>query len=275
MSSTFSRMSRFAIPAAFFLQLIVPGTADSDPSPRLPVQPAAVDPERPRTRADIALLVFELTNERRLLAGRSILLPELALESVALAHSRDMLESGFFGHESPTEGDFERRLAAGHRTLVGVGGENVWKVEGNLWLSDAELAERIVEDWMQSPGHRANILRENYTHLAVGICERRDELTATQVFAQVRAYFVAAVPATLRIGQPLGLEIRGYGVGASPPVKFDLWSPSRGQTVGGPFASVRAPIHAPPGTYLLRMYFRNENDDGWTIYPAPLITLVG
>ncbi|OAD23138.1 SCP-like extracellular domain protein [Candidatus Thiomargarita nelsonii] len=47
-------------------------------------------------------------------------------------------------------------------------GENIWQGQG-YDVSDAQkLAELVVEAWMNSPGHRENILRQEYTHLGVG-----------------------------------------------------------------------------------------------------------
>lgn len=70
--------------------------------------------------------------------------------------------------------------------LDGASGEEV------PWLSYAEVARRLVEQWMESPGHRANLLQRDATHLACGAALARHPLGGEivhgcQVFVVIRS----------------------------------------------------------------------------------------
>lgn len=110
----------------------------------------------------LARRVFELTNNQR----RGMGLRELAwcdaCAALAHAHSSDMKERGFFDHVNPDGKDpFARMDAAG--VAYSAAGENI--AEGYT------TAEDVMAAWMQSPGHRANILSAQFTELGVGVRE--------------------------------------------------------------------------------------------------------
>ncbi|MCC7534984.1 MAG: hypothetical protein IT379_02155, partial [Deltaproteobacteria bacterium] len=131
-------------------------------------EPAAVERE---------LLV--LLNRTR----RAARLPPLesmeALGTVARAHSRDMIEAGYMGHVSPTTGDAGDRLrgAGVHSGLVL---ENIGR---------AYSAREIHDGLMASPGHRANMMNPDVTHVGVGVASEseggRIVFVATEVFIRV------------------------------------------------------------------------------------------
>ncbi len=52
------------------------------------------------------------------------------------------------------------------------------------WSDQDEIEHSIVEGWMESPGHRANILNENYTETGIGVAKANDFYIVTQVFIQ-------------------------------------------------------------------------------------------
>ncbi|MFF0222924.1 CAP domain-containing protein [Streptomyces sp. NPDC004629] len=108
-----------------------------------------------RTRAD----VVELTNRER---GRARLAPlavDPRLTAAAQAHSADMVARDFYSHTSP-EGTqpWDRAAAAGSRRRT---------IGENIACGQRSAAE-VVEGWMNSPGHRANILKPDFTHIGVG-----------------------------------------------------------------------------------------------------------
>lgn len=71
----------------------------------------------------------------------------------------------FFAHDTPDGVDPGARMeGAGYPVSSTTTGENL------AWGAKAESAPvRIVEDWMHSPGHRANILRPEFTEVGVGV----------------------------------------------------------------------------------------------------------
>ena len=82
--------------------------------------------------------------------------------AVAKAKSQDMANLGYFSHTSPTYGSpFDQMRAAGIQYRAA--GENI--------AQGQRTPEQVVNAWMNSPGHRANILNANYTHIGVGFVE--------------------------------------------------------------------------------------------------------
>ncbi len=121
--------------------------------------------------SDIASVVAAtlcLVNDERIRFGEPALIEDPRLASAAAGHSRDMDEHDYFAHTSPTGQTLLMRIeASGFIPNGNVGytlGENIaW---GTLWLGTPRA---IVKAWMQSPGHRANILDEAFRYTGVGV----------------------------------------------------------------------------------------------------------
>src|SRR5947207_8690522 len=114
---------------------------------------------------DVERTVFTLTNIERSRHGLHPLQHDQTLGLIARAHSVDMLRRDFFDHTNPDGDGPGERVARHHRRLIGEGGENVWSGSG---YGPERVAELIVQEWMRSPGHRAQTLRQDFTHVAVG-----------------------------------------------------------------------------------------------------------
>ncbi len=111
--------------------------------------------------------VFDLVNEEREKAGVNPLSWCDGLYELAKAHSCDMCDRGFFSHVNPEgEGPFDRAKAghAGSYTFppTTCRGENI--------AMGYSSPEQVMNGWMNSSGHRANILRGGFTHIGVGVC---------------------------------------------------------------------------------------------------------
>jgi uncharacterized protein YkwD len=106
-----------------------------------------------------------LLNARRAEAGLGPLKPSRTLARAARRHSADMGARRFFAHDTPNGTPPEERIgAAGYpRTGVTVGENLAWGEE------TAATPAEIVEGWMNSPGHRANILRPEFEEIGVGL----------------------------------------------------------------------------------------------------------
>lgn len=117
---------------------------------------------RPLTADGLARTVAEvvaLTNAERAAAGLPPLAGDPLLAAAAQAHSADMAARAFYSHTSPEGGEpWHRAAAAGsaRRTI----GENI--------ACGQRSAAEVVRGWMDSPGHRANILAPAFTHMGVG-----------------------------------------------------------------------------------------------------------
>lgn len=117
-----------------------------------------------------------LINRTREREGLPRLRPASVLAGCARAQSRDMRDTGFFGHVSPRRGALTERLAR-------AGLSDFYATE-NLAL--ATSVRRAHESLMRSPSHRRNVLDRRVTHLGVGIARVRGLLYITEWFAHLR-----------------------------------------------------------------------------------------
>lgn len=121
--------------------------------------------------------VIALTNAERAAARLAPLAQDPRLAAAAQAHSDDMVARDFYSHTGP-EGHqpWDRARAAG-ATHRGIG--------ENIACGQRSPAE-VVRGWMDSPGHRANILKPDFTHIGVGHATgSRAGTYWTQVFGAV------------------------------------------------------------------------------------------
>ncbi|MBM7663995.1 putative YkwD family protein [Solibacillus kalamii] len=106
--------------------------------------------------------VIDLTNAERAKEGLKPLEMHSPLMEVAQAKSEDMAKNNYFSHTSPTYGSpFDQIKSAGisYRSA----GENI--------AQGQRTPQQVVQAWMESPGHRQNIMNANYTHIGVGFVE--------------------------------------------------------------------------------------------------------
>ncbi|WP_369017101.1 CAP domain-containing protein [Bacillus subtilis] len=112
--------------------------------------------------------VVELTNAERQKQGLKPLQIDETLSKSARAKSQDMKDKNYFDHQSPTYGspfDMMKSFGISYKTA----GENIAKGQ--------KTPEEVVKAWMNSEGHRKNILNPNFTHIGVGYVESGSILT--------------------------------------------------------------------------------------------------
>lgn len=117
---------------------------------------------RPLTPAELARTIDEvvaLTNRERAGAGLPPLHADPPLARAAQAYSTDMAVRAFYSHTSPEGTQPWDRAAAAGSTRRSIG-ENI--------ACGQRSAAEVVEGWMNSPGHRANILKPDFTHIGIG-----------------------------------------------------------------------------------------------------------
>ncbi|ABO34457.1 Allergen V5/Tpx-1 family protein [Methanococcus maripaludis C5] len=142
--------------------------------------------------------ILDYTNIERSSYGLDELILDSKLSQISQAHSDDMVENDYFSHvnldgETPTD----RAIAADYNVVKYLGdgyyatgiGENIAKMPtGNVigigYVSDdaESIAKAIVDAWMDSPGHRANILNSQYTNMGIGVSFDGTYYVATQNF---------------------------------------------------------------------------------------------
>jgi len=136
--------------------------------------------------------VHRLINLEREKYGLKTLGYDEKLASVAKLHSIDMANNEYFSHETPEglsptdragEIGYICRYQVGNLIYSGIG-ENIHMVKGSsmvLW-SPESIAELAVSGWMDSPGHKKNILTSNFSNEGIGVSISAFTIHVTQNF---------------------------------------------------------------------------------------------
>ena len=174
-------------------------TSRTTPVPAMPRPKSSLEPRymggAPLDVHAVEAWIIVYTNQNRRLALLPDLIHDVAISDIARAHSGNMTRSGIFAHEIGGDGPTDRALAAGYDCRADVGGgrytyglsENItkhpraqhwqgttsWgktKWRPTEYYRDAQQAAKdMVEGWMNSPGHRRNILDEDARRIGVGV----------------------------------------------------------------------------------------------------------
>ncbi len=155
-------------------------TAPAERGERISLAPSTPAPTTPGSVTGDPLLdrVLELTNAERARAGLPALRWNAQLTQAAQAHSEDQARRNTLTHYGPNgESPGDRIDLTGYQ----------WR----SWAENAAMgyrsAESVMAGWMNSPGHRANILRANVTEIGLGLAESSHGVPYwTQVFAAPR-----------------------------------------------------------------------------------------
>ncbi|MEV0372653.1 CAP domain-containing protein [Streptomyces sp. NPDC050636] len=122
-------------------------------------KPSATPSKTPDAGSSAESQVLSLVNQERAQAGCSPVTADKELAELAQRFSDDMAARDFFDHTDP-DGDtpWDRAREMG---ITDLGGENIARGQAN--------AQSVMDSWMNSPGHRANILNCDYKTLGVGV----------------------------------------------------------------------------------------------------------
>jgi uncharacterized protein YkwD len=135
------------------------------------------DQPAPKLTADEAK-ILELTNEAREKEKLEPLKLNPVLTEVARAHSANMAKKGEMNHVLDGKKPSDRVKAAGY--------DYAWVGE-NIAQTDGEPPAGVFKHWMESPHHKENILREQFTEIGIGIARNdKGEIYYTQVFGSPR-----------------------------------------------------------------------------------------
>ncbi len=134
------------------------------PAQQQPSKPSQTTEQQPSTPTSTSVSAYEqkvveLTNAERAKNGVAALQLDEDLSKVARTKSSDMKEKGYFDHTSPTYGspfDMMKQFGISYRSA----GENI--------AMGQRSPEEVVTAWMNSEGHRKNILNASFTHIGVG-----------------------------------------------------------------------------------------------------------
>jgi uncharacterized YkwD family protein/spore coat assembly protein SafA len=134
-------------------------------------------PSTPSVPNDIGALeteVIRLVNVERIKAGRSPLTENNEVSKVARIKSKDFIDNNYFAHDSPTYGTpFDMLESFGIKFTAAA--ENI--------ASGQKTAAEVMNTWMNSSGHRANILSSTYNQIGVGVArDSNGNIFWTQMF---------------------------------------------------------------------------------------------
>jgi hypothetical protein len=182
----------------------------------LPAAPAAADSLGFEQR------VVEIVNQKRASAGLSPVVSSNTLATSARAYADQMARQGFFGHAAPDGSTFvSRDEAAGYVD---------WTFLGENLAGGQPDPQNVVDAWMNSPGHRDNILSANARELGVGYVYRAG--------SKYGHYWVQEF-GTRRASPP---QILGYVGKGQPSASADSASPVPVVDPASPPSSLRAPF---------------------------------
>lgn len=148
-------------------------------------------------------LIYQYTNEQRTRNGLATLANDASLASIARSHSEDMAVNGYMSHVNLDGKDpSDRAASVGYSCYKDYGTYYTYGVAENIaqnwlytsymtsgiytsynWHTEESLAREIVEGWMESPGHRQNILTSTYDRIGIGVgIASNDAVYSTQNF---------------------------------------------------------------------------------------------
>jgi uncharacterized protein YkwD len=148
------------------------------PSPSAPPTSTAPSPsptESPTGNAAFEAEVVTIVNQERAKVGCPAVTVDDRLTAAARAHSADMAARNYFSHTTPEGVDFATRITnAGYR----------WSGAGENIAKGQRTPQEVMTSWMNSDGHKANILNCGYKNLGVGVAaDSSGTLLWTQDFA--------------------------------------------------------------------------------------------
>jgi len=137
--------------------------------------------------------VHRLINLEREKYGLQTLEYDEKLASVAKLHSIDMADDEYFAHETPegltptdraSKSDYTCQYQIGNLIYSGIG-ENLYMVQGptvSITYTPQSIAESAVSGWMDSPGHKKNILTSNFSKEGIGVSISEFTIHVTENF---------------------------------------------------------------------------------------------
>ncbi len=129
--------------------------------------------------ASVEKAIYNKVNEERAKVGAKELTYNDTMQKYARIKSKDMGDNNYFSHE-----DLKGNLITTQMKNDGVSykawGENIAYIGGNASVDS--LAEQFMNNWMNSSGHRANILSTNFSSIGIGVYKIGDKVYATQEF---------------------------------------------------------------------------------------------
>jgi uncharacterized protein YkwD len=165
-------------------------------------------------RNDLETTIDGLANAARTNRGRKPLTPSELFRTAARAQAIDMALGDFVGHRSRAGHGFSARFAAfaGDAEVFPARGENAARDRAR-GPADESKARRLFQQWVDSSGHRRNLLAPGYAMVSSGVIQKGNHLYAVQIFwaepAEPRAGLQSPPPTETRTPRSLLTVLRG------------------------------------------------------------------
>lgn len=168
----------------------VSGNTNTTPNKVVPnTQPPPSEPKNNSTDvtntiiywSEVENYIFTMVNEERSKIGKSNLTVNTVMKNLSRDKSKEMIELNYFDHNSPRNGYINDILNTKNIKYRNVG-ENIAMQESGKELSSSDMAKQFMNMWMNSSGHKANILSDNFTQIGIGVAKKGSLIEATQTF---------------------------------------------------------------------------------------------
>lgn len=136
--------------------------------------------------AQMAQEVLSASNAARAQQGLGALSRDPALDAIAAAYSRKMMAERFFNHNSPDGTTLKSRLG-GHMQRLGRAAENLWTASGKIDWRPSGVSRQTVDSWLDSPGHRTNLLDRDFVAAGVGVAQSGETIYVTMLYGAAGA----------------------------------------------------------------------------------------
>ncbi|PZR30262.1 CAP domain-containing protein [Caulobacter segnis] len=196
------------------------------------------DPDFEQTLADLNTLI-----RRR--EGAPPLAWDAGLAAAARAHAADMAVTEHFDHLTREGYSPAGRVGLLARDLVGAPAENI------AMRRNADAAVRpdqIMNQWRDSPGHRANLVAPGFTHVGYGALRQGPRVIAVGAYAEVAARLAGPAPLSVRSPDEIARALSN----AAPPIRQFSVSEPGGEVLTVTYVEGRPPSALPPGAWQLR-----------------------
>lgn len=140
-------------------------------------------PEQTEARPDLETYLDGMVSSYRKSKSRKGLIPSDLMREMARAQAADMMAAGRSGHSSSGGFSFGQRFGGYVEDI------DLYRARGENAASDRRKgdagktkARRLFQLWLDSGGHRRNLMSPDYEYVSTGVIQRGDELWAVQVF---------------------------------------------------------------------------------------------
>ncbi len=191
--------------------------------------------------------VVEMTNAFRSQNELGLVTPNAVLTAVARAYATYLAKSGQFSHTADGRQSGDRMTAGGYAWCLA--GENLASALDSRGFASRDLAKSSVEGWINSPGHRHNMLAPHVTEIGVGVARApgaAPKFVSVQLFARPQALSYqfqisnsAKLPVTYSFGGEQQTIEPSYAVTHSACAPSDLTFESAGKGSGAKTLSGR------------------------------------